>query len=67
MNVAAFLVALLISVLLGVLVFALYVLGVNVLPVKFGVQVGDLLAFAAAALAGWLGTSVLPAAKSGEA
>jgi hypothetical protein len=63
MNVVGFLVGMAISVLLGVLVFALYVLGVNVLPVTFGVQVGDLLAFAAAALAGWLGTSVLPVAK----
>lgn len=64
MNVAGFSVALLISVLIGVLVFALYVVGVNVLPVTFGVQVGDLFAFAAAALAGWLGTTVLPVAKA---
>jgi hypothetical protein len=48
------------AVLLGVVVFALYVVGVKVLPVDFGVQTGDIFAFACAALAGWLGTGVLP-------
>jgi hypothetical protein len=55
-----FVIGLIIAALTGVLVFALYVLGVKLLPVTFGVEVGDLFAFAAAALGGWLGTGVLP-------
>ena len=55
-----FFVALVSAALTGLLVFALYVLGVKVLPVRFGVEVGDLFAFAAAGLGGWLGSGVLP-------
>jgi hypothetical protein len=44
----------------GTLVFVLYVLGVKLLPVTFGVQTGDLFAFAASALGGWLGSGILP-------
>ena len=55
-----FVIGLVIAALTGLLVFALYVLGVKLLPVSFGVEVGDLFAFAAAALGGWLGTGVLP-------
>jgi len=60
MNVSRFVVALSIAMLIGLLVFILYPLGVKLLPVTFGVQVGDLFAFGAAALGGWLGSGVLP-------
>lgn len=60
MDSLRFLVALASAALTGLLVFALYVLGVKLLPVRFGVEVGDLFAFAAAGLGGWLGSSVLP-------
>jgi hypothetical protein len=59
MNIVRFLVGLVISVFVGVIVFALYVVGVKLLPVQFTVEVGDIFAFATAALAGWLGSSVL--------
>lgn len=62
-NGLRFVVGLVIAALTGVLVFALYVVGVKVLPVSFSVEVGDLFAFAAAALGGWLGSGVLPGLK----
>jgi hypothetical protein len=62
-NVLRFVIGLVIAVLTGLLVFALYVVGVKVLPVSFSVEVGDLFAFAAAALGGWLGSGVLPGLK----
>lgn len=60
MNVAQFALGLLVSIFIGAVVFALYVVGVKLLPVTFSVEIGDIFAFAAAALAGWLGTGVLP-------
>jgi hypothetical protein len=60
MNVGRFIVGLVVSVFVGVIVFALYVVGVKLLPVSFSVEIGDIFAFAAASLAGWLGTGVLP-------
>ena len=60
MNVTQFIVGMIISIGVGVLVFALYATGVKVLPVDFSVVVGDTLAFAIAGLAAWLGTKVLP-------
>jgi hypothetical protein len=59
-KVGQFIVGLVISAFLGVIVFALYVVGVKLLPVTFSVEIGDIFAFAAAALAGWIGTAVLP-------
>jgi hypothetical protein len=60
MNVGRFIVGLVVSIFVGVIVFALYVVGVKLLPVSFSVEIGDVFAFAAASLAGWLGTGVLP-------
>jgi len=60
MNGSRFVIALSIAMLIGLVVFVLYPLGVNLLPVKFTVQVGDLFAFGAAALGGWMGSGVLP-------
>jgi hypothetical protein len=59
MNVTQFIVGLVASVFVGVIVFALYLVGVKVLPVTFSVEVGDIFAFAAAGLAGWLGSRAL--------
>lgn len=50
-----------IGALMGLLVFALHVLGVKLLPVTFAFDGGDLFAFASGALGGWLGTVLLPA------
>lgn len=52
-------IALFVSVLIGALVFALAVLGVNVLPVEFTVRIGDVFVFAVSALGAWLGTAAL--------
>jgi len=60
MNLGQFILGLIVSILVGMIVFALYVVGVKVLPVSFSVEVGDIFAFAAAALAGWFGVAVLP-------
>jgi hypothetical protein len=60
MKVGQFVVGLIVSILVGIIVFALYVVGVKVLPVTFSVELGDVFAFSAAALAGWLGVHVLP-------
>lgn len=69
MHMGPFVVGLIVSILVGVIVFALYVVGVKLLPVTFSVEMGDIFAFAAAALAGWLGVGVLPRlpAKPGAA
>ena len=61
-SVTQFAVGMIISVFVGIMVFALHVVGVRLLPVTFSVEVGDIFAFAVAALAGWLGTGVLPQA-----
>jgi hypothetical protein len=61
-SVTQFAVGMIISVFVGIMVFALQVVGVRLLPVTFSVEVGDIFAFAVAALAGWLGTGVLPQA-----
>ena len=60
MNVTQFIVGMIISIGVGVLVFALYAAGAKVLPVDFSVAVGDTLAFAIAGLAAWFGTRALP-------
>ena len=49
-----------VSVLVGILVFALYAIGVNVLPIKPTVTQGAILVFAISALGAFLGVSVLP-------
>lgn len=61
MKGSRFAVGLAVSTLMGLVIFALHVLGVKLLPVDFGFQGGDLFAFASGALAGWLGTALLPA------
>jgi len=61
MKGSRFAVGLTVSTLMGLVIFALQVLGVKLLPVDFGFQGGDLFAFASGALAGWLGTALLPA------
>lgn len=60
-----FVVGLLIAVLTGLLVFFLYAVGVNVLPVEPKVDVGAVLVLAVAALGAWFGTGLL--AKLGRA
>jgi hypothetical protein len=64
MSVTQFAIGMIISVFVGIMVFALHVVGVRLLPVTFSVEVGDVFAFAVAALAGWLGTGVLPQAPA---
>lgn len=51
--------ALLVSMLVGVLVFGMTVLGANVLPVEFSVRVGQVFAFVVSALGAYIGTSLL--------
>jgi len=46
------------STLFGILVFALYVVGINILPFQPKVTVGAALVFAISALAAWLGPAV---------
>ena len=53
----------LLSVLMGLLVFLLYAVGVNVLPVHPTVTVGAALVAAIAALGGYYGASLLPGPK----
>jgi hypothetical protein len=67
MKAGRFAFGLLLAVLTGVLVFALYVLGVKLVPVEFSVQTGMLFAAAVSALGAWLGTGILPQLKSGTA
>ena len=52
---------LMVAVLLGMLVFALYAVGVNVLPVSPSVTVGAALVFAISGLGAFLGPSILKA------
>ena len=52
--------ALMISVLLGMLVFALYAIGVNVLPIMPSVTVGAVFVFAVSGLGAYLGPRILP-------
>jgi hypothetical protein len=52
--------AILVSVLVGVVVFALFAVGVNVLPIKPTVTQGAAVVFAISALGAFLGASVLP-------
>ena len=49
-----------VSVLVGVVVFALFAVGVNVLPIKPSVGEGTVLVFAVSALGAFLGASILP-------
>jgi len=67
MKGSRFAVGLTVSTLMGLVIFALQVLGVKLLPVDFGFQGGDLFAFASGALAGWLGTALLPAQPAARA
>lgn len=60
-----FVVGLVVAVLTGLLVFFLYAVGVNVLPVEPKVTVGAVLVLAVAALGAWFGTGLL--AKLGRA
>lgn len=61
------------AALFGVLVFALYVVGINLLPIKPEVTVGTAFVFATAAFAAWLGPTIadwkkklpVPAAAAG--
>ena len=48
------------SAIFGAIVFALYAVGVNVLPVEPKVTVGTVLVFAVSALGAFLGPSLLP-------
>jgi hypothetical protein len=60
-----FVVGLVVAVLTGFLVFFLYAVGVNVLPVEPKVSVGAVLVLVVAALGAWFGTGLL--AKLGRA
>ena len=51
--------ALTVSLLTGVLIFALYAVGVNVLPVNPTVNVGAVLVFAVSGLGAYLGARLL--------
>ena len=46
------------AALFGVLVFALYVVGINILPLQPRVTVGAAVVFAISALAAWLGPTI---------
>jgi hypothetical protein len=63
-NIGQIILGLVVSIFLGAIVFALQVGGVKLLMVTFSVATGDIVAFGIGALAGWLGTMVLPKASS---
>jgi hypothetical protein len=56
-----------VAILVGLLVFGLYAVGVNVLPFRPTVQIGAVFVFVVSAMGAYLGSGVLGAAKAADA